>query len=397
MKLTFFTKYKILFTGYLLSVLGLFFYSYTQVDLSLTLSQVSFYQTVEKYFQYVGFFDRPLSTILYILILVFLFFFYILILNALNKDKINRKQFWTIIFATCGILTFSYNAFSYDLFNYIFDAKIFTHYNLNPYMYKALDFPNDPMLSFMRWTHRTYPYGPAWLFLTIPVSFVGSNIFIVTFYLFKMLSTAFFIGLIYFLEKILIFTKSKKVLFNLAFFALNPLVLIEVLVSSHNDTSMMFFAILAVYLFINNKWQTGIMSVLFSALIKQVTIFLFFPFIVSFVSSYFKRRLSDDFFIKLCLVSMSAGFVYVLTQIEVQPWYFLWIFPFIVLLKLNKTIMFLTNGIIIGLLLRYAPYLYFGNWDGVVILIKQYVTILSPVIALIVLFIFNSLKNIKKS
>ena len=334
MKINFFTKYNILFTGYLLSVLGLFLYSFTQVDLGLTFSQNSFYQGVYKYFQYVGYFDRPLSTNLYILILFLLFLFYILILVAINKNKINRRQFWIIVLVTSGVLTFSYNAFSYDLFNYIFDAKIYTHYNLNPYMYKALDFPNDPMLSFMRWTHRTYPYGPAWLFLTIPVSFIGSNIFIVTFYLFKMLTTVCFLGTVYYIEKIVKILNPKKSLFNAAFFALNPLILIEVLVSSHNDTSMMFFAILAVYLFINTKWQTGFITILFSALIKQVTTLLLIPFVIFYISKYFKKTVSNELFIKLCLLFNIVGFIYVLTQIEVQPWYFLWIFPFIALLSL---------------------------------------------------------------
>ncbi|MFH1186905.1 MAG: hypothetical protein V1697_01885 [Candidatus Levyibacteriota bacterium] len=397
MKLNFLTKFNILFTGYLLSVLGLFFYSFTQVDLSLTLSQNSLYQAVEKYFQYVGYFDRPLSTSFYILILFLLFLFYILILIAINKNKINRRQFWIIILVTSGILTFSYNAFSYDLFNYIFDAKIYTHYHLNPYMYKALDFPSDPLLSFMRWTHRTYPYGPAFLFITIPVSYIGSNIFLVTFYLFKMLTTLFFLGLVYYLEKILILVNSKKSLFNIAFFALNPLVLIEILVSAHNDTSMMFFAILGIYLFLNTKWQIGFITILFSALIKQVTTLLLIPFAVFFISGYFKKPISNEIFIKLCLAFSVIGFIYVLTQIEVQPWYFLWVFPFIALLKLNKFIIFLTNGIIIGLLLRYAPFLYFGNWDGVVISIKSYVTVLSPIIALLTLLIINSFKSFKKS
>jgi len=397
LKINFFTKYNILFTGYLLSVLGLFLYSFTQVDLGLTFSQNSFYQGVYKYFQYVGYFDRPLSTNLYILILFLLFLFYILILVAINKNKINRRQFWIIVLVTSGILTFSYNAFSYDLFNYIFDAKIYTHYNLNPYMYKALDFPNDPMLSFMRWTHRTYPYGPAFLFITIPVSFIGSNIFLVTFYLFKMLTTVCFLGTVYYIEKIVKILNPKKSLFNAAFFALNPLILIEVLVSSHNDTSMMFFAILAVYLFINTKWQTGFITILFSALIKQVTTLLLIPFVIFYISKYFKKTVSNELFIKLCLLFNIVGFIYVLTQIEVQPWYFLWIFPFIALLRLNRFIMFLTNGIILGLLLRYAPFLYFGNWDGVVVPIKSYVTILSPLIALLMLFIINSLKLFKKS
>jgi len=64
-------------------------------------------------------------------------------------------------------LLFSYPFLSHDLFNYLFDAKIVTFYHQNPYILKALDFPSDPWLRFMHWTHRTYPYGPSFLFLTL--------------------------------------------------------------------------------------------------------------------------------------------------------------------------------------------------------------------------------------
>src|SRR5260221_5451039 len=162
--------FKKSFSLYFLVILGLFFYSYTQVDLSLTLSRISIWQTIEKSFQYIGYFNRPLSTYLYLGILLLLFGFYIYFLKLVNKQKVKRKEVWLIIITLSVILTFSYNAFSYDLFNNIFDAKILTHYQLNPYSFKALDFPHDPMLSFMHWTQRTYPYGPIWLFFSIPLS-----------------------------------------------------------------------------------------------------------------------------------------------------------------------------------------------------------------------------------
>ena len=125
----------------------LFLYSFTQVDLSLTLSRASIFQTIEKSFQYVGWFNRPLSTYLYIGVFVILFALYLWTLILVSKKKLNRKTVWIGIIVITGILTLSYNAFSYDLFNYIFDAKIVTHYHLNPYIHKALDFSGDPILS----------------------------------------------------------------------------------------------------------------------------------------------------------------------------------------------------------------------------------------------------------
>ena len=169
------SNFKFLSLGYILTVIGLFLYSFTQVDLGLTLSRWSVEQVIEKFFQHIGYFNRPLSTSLYILILIFLFSFYLLFILLAQRKKITRRQVWFLLIGIAVILTFSYNAFSYDLFNYIFDAKIITYYHQNPYLHRALDYPGDPMLSFMHWTQRTYPYGPFWLVLTVPLSFLGFN------------------------------------------------------------------------------------------------------------------------------------------------------------------------------------------------------------------------------
>ena len=142
---------------YLASIVALFFYSFTQVDLSLTLINDSFFQQVEKTFQYIGYFQRPLSTMTYSFVVVFLFISYIFLIRLVREELIKWKTVKRLMIFTACLLVFSYTAFSYDIFNYIFDAKIITHYHENPYIHKALDYPGDPMLSFMHWTHRVYP------------------------------------------------------------------------------------------------------------------------------------------------------------------------------------------------------------------------------------------------
>jgi hypothetical protein len=209
-------KYSFLFV-----ILSLFIYSFTQVDLSLTLSQASIWQTVQKSFQYIGYFNRPLSTAIYLLIITTMFGYYILFLRKAIQNNIKLKDLAIIIFLTVLILGFSYNAFSYDLFNYIFDAKIITHYHQNPYFHRALDYPLDPMLSFMRWTHRVYPYGPVWLGLTVPVSYIGLNIFLLTFFLFKFLIAGFYLGSFYLIYKINQKINPENSIFNTILFGLD--------------------------------------------------------------------------------------------------------------------------------------------------------------------------------
>ncbi len=349
---------------YIVIILFLFFYSYSQVDLSLTLSRASVFQYVEKLFQYVGYFNRPLSSVFYILLLLFLYGFYIVFLILADKKVISLKFLWTIIILTAGILTFSYNAFSYDLFNYIFDAKIVTHYHVNPYFYRALDFPHDPMLSFMHWTQRTYPYGPLWLFLTVPLSFIGFQYFLVTFFLFKTFIALCYVGCVYFLLKILQRIKPSEAMFGTMLFALNPLVLIEALVSAHNDITMMFFSILALWYLLEKKSFVSYMALLISVGTKFATVFLLPVFV--FISFLFRKNKKIDwqFVFLLCSIFMIIPIILASMRTNFQPWYLLYVLPFTALV--GKKYYGIIPSIIMSFfsLLQYVPFLYTGNWNS---------------------------------
>ncbi len=259
-------KIQLLIVGFYFVILSLFLYSYTQVDLSLTLSRVSIFQTVEKAFQYVGYFNRPLSTYLFLAIVCCMFIFYGIFIA--QSKKISVSTFWKMLIPITILLAFAYNAFSYDFFNYIFYTKIILHYHQNPYLVTALDFPKDPMLSFMHWTHNTYPYGPFWLVLTVPLGFIGFNYFLATFFIFKLFTAACFLGTVYYIKKIMEKISPKDTAFVMVLYAFNPLVLIESLVSAHNDVAMLFLAVLGVYLLLKKRWLWGCIAIVLSALTK---------------------------------------------------------------------------------------------------------------------------------
>ena len=133
---------------------ALVFYSFTQVDLSLTLMRVDFWQMIQKSFQYIGYYNRPLSTVIFVLIVFALSFQYFVLLLLSYKNRITKRTLWVLIFLTSIILLFSYPAFSYDIFNYMFYAKTIAFYGKNPYQVVPLDFTGvEPWLSFMHWTH----------------------------------------------------------------------------------------------------------------------------------------------------------------------------------------------------------------------------------------------------
>ncbi|OGH03145.1 MAG: hypothetical protein A2798_01815 [Candidatus Levybacteria bacterium RIFCSPHIGHO2_01_FULL_37_17] len=315
--------FKLIASLYFITLVSLFFYSFTQVDLSLTLTQASIFKDIISTLQYLGFFQRELSAIIFALISFLLFLFYFLFLN--QSKKISGKMLFSLICGIFFILVLSYNAFSYDLFNYIFDAKILTFYHQNPYLFKPLDFIGDPMLTFMRWTHRVYPYGPSWLALTVPLSFIGSNIFLVTFFLFKLMIGLSFLGSAFLIYKISELVSPENKIFNTLFFALNPLVLIEGLVSAHNDFPLVFFALLSFYLFIRKKKVFSFVSLAFSIGIKYLSFILLpiFGYLMILENKKIKINWDKIFLLSLALSLVTLALVTFRTNF--QPWYL--IFP----------------------------------------------------------------------
>ena len=368
---------KRLYLLHTFSVIALFLYSFTQVDLGLALTRFPWLYNIQRAFQTIGYFNRPLSAALYIFIISLLLISYFLVLSAIKKNIISSKTTWMLIIYTTVILAFSYNAFSHDLFNYIFDAKILTFYGKNPYFYKALDFPGDPMLSFMHWTHRTYPYGPVWLGITIPFSFLGQNVFIITFFLFKILISVSYLGSVYFIEKIMQKINPKYALFSAVFFAFNPLVLVEVLVSAHLDIFMILLALVSMYLVIQNKYLLALFFLILSIGTKYATIFLLPAFLAIVVLQYMKKRIPWSLINASAVLCLSISVIAASRQSgNFQPWYILVLMPFLALLSKGQLLLMVSYVISLGGLLTYLPYLYFGNWDAPVpqILNKLYIS-----------------------
>lgn len=396
-----FLSRNFLFGGWVFASICLLLYSFTQIDLNLTFSQFSIWQVIQKAFQYIGYFQRPLSIYLYTGIILLLFLLYLFTLLSIRKGILLRRDIWKIVITVSVVLFASYNAFSYDLFNYIFDAKIVTHYNENPYISKPQDFIGDPMLTFMRSVHRPYPYGPVWLLLTVPLSFIGSGIFLVTFYLFKLLMVGAFLGTAFYIEKILKVVKAEQSTFGLALFALSPLVVVESLVSAHNDIVMMFLAVASFYFLIQKKHATSLILLFLSIGIKFASIILLPVFLyVAFLNVRKKTINFNTVFLGLYMFSLIGVFITAFASgvnknPELQPWYFLNLFPFLAFIY-NRRFLFILSVILsLTLLTSYIFYIAAGEWPKDIVMQKN-ITLLGSVVLAIAVYLF-SLKRIQSS
>jgi hypothetical protein len=318
-----------------------------------------------------------------------------MILKGIKKGKMEKKELWSLIILVTVILAFSYNAFSYDLFNYIFDAKIVTHYFQNPYLHKALDYPGDPMLSFMHWTHRLYPYGPVWITLTIPLSFVGLQFFLPTFFLFKISIAACFLGTVYFIGKVLQKSKLQDELFGIAFFALNPLVVVESLVSAHNDIVMMFFGMWAVYLLMNMGYVRSIILFALSVGVKFATAAIFPVYALIIYLQKKNKRINWQLMFVFMAIIMIVPIIFASFRTSFQPWYLLDIFPFVALVSTDYYAFI--PGVVVSLfaVFEYLPFLYTGNWNNPIPLILFWMTACSIILSLLFTAGWSAKKMIK--
>ncbi len=379
---------KFITITFLLTLLLLVVYSYTQVDLNLTLSANSYYQNLQKILTQIGYFNRPFSSLIYLVLLSSLFIHYLFFLKTIRRNLIKKSYLIKLIAFSVVILFFAYPAFSHDIFNYIFDARIIGQYGLNPYEYKALDFPDDTWTRFMRWTHRTYPYGPLWIVLTLPFYFIGFGKFVFTLLSFKLLFTLSFVGVSFFIYKIMTAINKNQALFSLAWFALNPLVLIESLVSPHNEIVMLLFILLSLYLVLQKKFVSGVISMVASGGIK----FLSWTYIpVLFLIK--KNSTQIEKYIKILIALTAILLIPVVLQREIYPWYLIPIIGLAALLTKSHLLKAMIMGLCLGTLLRYVPYLYTGEYSKYLSMWQNVLTLI-PVIFLLAIYLLTYKKNL---
>ena len=311
-----------------------------------------------------GYYQRNWSFIIYVVLVILLFLF--------QWYFLSKKQFSVLKLAvgiSC-ITLFAFPFLSHDFFNYLFDAKIVTHYHQNPYQFAAWHFTGDPDLRFMHWVQRTYPYGPVFLALTIIPSFLAFGKFILSFMFFKLLWAGCFV----FSAKVLQKVNKKAALF----FVTSPLIIIEGLVNNHNDLIAVTLAIFALYFVVKKKNTIG-----------QIIFFLL-SIGIKYTSTPFAFLITRwRYAILVVVLGFIATLWYSYTHVGIQQWYFLnlWILmPFLVayFAELSILSMFLLGS--------YYPYIVLGGWDSPdKVILKEQIIFIGLAVTLL-FFIVKKLK-----
>lgn len=357
-------RYRLLLVLFAVATLACAAWMWVMIDPNFTLYDHADWAVFRERMIAIGLFNRPLSSQLYLTCIGLLTVLHLLIVRKVPVLSLKQVMIFAIIIgAIAGIC--SYPALSRDLFNYIFDAKIFTFYGKNPYLLRAMDFPIDENLRFMHWIHRTYPYGPVYLLISFIPSFLSMGKFSLAFFLFKSMH-------------VLIYTVSVWCIYKIKptaaiFFATAPLVLVEGLMSTHNDFIAVGLGLIGMY-YINrgHLWRALILMIA-SGLIKYFTL----PLVVIpsglLIGKYIltsqqlsntklkilTKILAQKNLVYYALFGIVGLIMYVVHSGELHSWYILNLFVFIPFLYelLNFWQVFFTS-----LLVSYYPYVVGGEW-----------------------------------
>lgn len=353
---------------YMVLLFSLVVYSYGFVDPNLRLSTSVLYQKFHQPLFELIFHKRLFSTIAFIVILFSFFFFYYFFLRLVANKKFTTENIKWLIGVTVGILALSYPAFSYDIFNYIFTAKVTFFYHENPYIIMPVEFIEDPNLVFTRAANKIALYGPLWVLLSSFPYVISFGNIILSIFSFKALVAIFYLATAWSIWK----TSQNN--FSVALFALNPLVIIETLVSGHNDIVMMFFALLSFYLLKKDRIFVALFALLTSILIKYATILLLPIFLFIAYRTWKKRVVNWDLVYMVAAIVMFFVFLTAPLREEIYPWYVIWILSFAALIPRRKFLLVFVMVLSFAVLLRYVPVLYTGSYKGATPLLKEIVT-----------------------
>lgn len=310
---------------------------------------------------------------IYSIFVIVFFFFYFFLSQKVRKGILKIKHVWKLIILTVLILLPSFPAFSYDIFNYMATAKVTFFYRENPYIVMPIELPNEPLLSFMHAANKVALYGPTWIASTFIPYVISMNDILRMIYTFKAFIALFYLGVCWLIWKL-----SGKNIYSLIFFALNPLVIIETLVSSHNDVVMLFFALLSFWLLREKKIPQSVLAFIFSILIKFSTLFLIPVYIYTIFLILRNKKVAWNRIWFYSTISMYIILFLSPIREEIYSWYLIWPLVFVSLIPNQKLLKNITVAFSFGLLFRVVPFLYTLNWGGVTPLVKKIVTFTPP-------------------
>lgn len=369
----------IVYAYYFFLLLCFVIFSYGFKDPNLTLTTSSFLISIINQLTYVVYVLRPLATLIFLSILLGLWSFYLFVWKNGEKLFTHIRHLALFIMVSAFILSFSYPALTHDVFNYVTTAKVVFTHKENPYVVMPIEIPNEPYLAFTRAANKYALYGPIWILITAMPHYLGNNNIWQTIIMFKFLNVFFYLAFVYMVYTV---TKSVK---NTLFFAFNPLILIETLISGHNDIVMMVLVMGGILLWYKKTLLKKLLAVILfisSWFTKGATLVLTPLFFIKNISS-------EKFFVYAYWLLALVFFIAAPLREELYPWYAVWLVCIVSFLSIKKHMWLygFTTVVTFALELRHLPYMWMGYYEGPGPILRLLLTMIPIAIYCIVLLV----------
>lgn len=191
-------------------------------------------------------------------------------------ENISLKK--TLLFAVLfQLITFiSFPILSTDIFSYIFSERVSTEHHQNIWQVKPASFPDDQFGVLADWKDTTSVYGGVHYSLYLLPSLIGKNDLTTLVVLYKIVPTLFALGSVYIVYLLLRTESRERLEKGLRLIFWNPLFVLEIIGSGHNDSMMLFFMLLSFYFYRKNNWVLSGVVLALAVQVKLIPVVLFF-------------------------------------------------------------------------------------------------------------------------
>jgi alpha-1,6-mannosyltransferase len=214
---------------------------------------------------------NPILELCQTLTLAYLFALYFYCLSRWERWRFTTRQVVGISILPSLFAWSALPANSTDVFPYIGLGRIASIHKANPYLHTYSNFA-DHFSPYLEWD-VTMPYGPVLLPVFALAGWVSQHSVLLSIFVLKLvwlLAHYGNCGLLYSLLK----GWQLNAAYGLFLFALNPLLLLELLANGHNDGFLILFTLLALYA-LQRGWRgVAILCALLAALVKLPGVFV---------------------------------------------------------------------------------------------------------------------------
>jgi len=397
--------------AYFFLLLGYTYFSYFLTDPNLVFSSWPMYWNWQVGMWQAAADVHRIIPVVYGGLMAGIFCLYFVIAKYARLQWLNSFKSQLLVVLIVSIpLVLANNALSHDIFNYIFNAKMVSYYQVDPHVKVALDFPDDPWLRFMHNVHTPAPYWYGWTAWSLIPYWIGMGKFTFTWLLFKIFSLISVVSLLYGVRSLYKVVYEKELpahAFVLLF--LNPLFLVELIGNAHNDGWMLVPAVFGVIFFwkaykllqqkkfsstaIAQNIFFSISFILLSATTKYVTLVLV-PIVIGAlvtarnslsqtakkVATFLGTSTSQLIF--FCIAGALFVPLFTARSQQFHPWYLTWVLiwvPFIEWKWLRGVIIIFS----VTSMFRYIPWMWERGYTNQVLVDQKMITWAIPALFLV--------------